>query len=200
MAIPEPITSLVAALNRLPGIGPRSAERIALHLVQSERTDAKQLADAIVQARERIHLCTTCGALTETSPCEICGDSRRDGSLVCVVEQPVDILSLEKSGTFRGKYHVLGGKISPLDGIEPEDLRIAELEKRLTSEPIREIVIALGTDVEGDATGYYLAKRLTRPNLKLTRIAHGLPAGTGLEFADELTLSRALEGRREMNQ
>ena len=200
MAIPEPITSLVAALNRLPGIGPRSAERIALRLVQSERTDAKQLADAIVQARERIHLCTTCGALTETSPCDICSDSRRDGSLVCVVEQPVDILSLEKSGTFRGKYHVLGGKISPLDGIEPEDLRIAELEKRLTSEPIKEIVIALGTDVEGDATGYYLAKRLTRPNLKLTRIAHGLPAGTGLEFADELTLSRALEGRREMNQ
>jgi recombination protein RecR len=198
--IPEPITSLVAALNRLPGIGPRSAERIALHLVQSERADAQQLADAIVRARERIQLCTTCGALTEASPCEICSDTRRDGSVVCVVEQPVDILSLEKSGTFRGKYHVLSGKISPLDGIEPEDLRIAELEKRLTSEPIKEIVIALGTDVEGDATGFYLAKRLTRANLKLTRIAHGLPAGTGLEFADELTLSRALEGRREMNQ
>jgi recombination protein RecR len=200
VAIPEPITSLVAALNRLPGIGPRSAERIALHLVQSDRTDAKQLADTIIRARERIQLCTTCGALTESSPCEICNDSRRDASVVCLVEQPVDILSLEKSGTFRGKYHVLGGKISPLDGIEPEDLRIAELEKRLTSEPIKEIVIALGTDVEGDATGFYLAKRLARPNLKLTRIAHGLPAGTGLEFADELTLSRALEGRREMNQ
>jgi recombination protein RecR len=138
--------------------------------------------------------------LTEASPCDICSDSRRDASVVCLVEQPVDILSLEKSGTFRGKYHVLGGKISPLDGIEPEDLRIAELEKRLASEPIKEIVIALGTDVEGDATGFYLAKRLARPNLKLTRIAHGLPAGTGLEFADELTLSRALEGRREMNQ
>ena len=200
MAIPEPISSLVAALNRLPGVGPRSAERIALHLVQSERADAKQLAEAIIRARERIHLCTICGALTETSPCEICSDTHRDGSVVCVVEQPVDILSLEKSGTFRGKYHVLGGKISPLDGIEPEDLRIAELEKRLTSEPIKEIVIALGTDVEGDATGFYLAKRLTRPHLKLTRIAHGLPAGTGLEFADELTLSRALAGRREMNQ
>jgi recombination protein RecR len=200
VAIPEPITALVAALNRLPGIGPRSAERIALHLVQSERADAKQLAEAIIRARERIELCTTCGALTEASPCDICSDSRRDGSLICVVEQPVDILSLEKSGTFRGKYHVLGGKISPLDGIEPEDLRIAELEKRLAHEPIKEIVIALGTDVEGDATGFYLAKRLTRPNLKLTRIAHGLPAGTGLEFADELTLSRALEGRREMNQ
>ena len=200
MALPEPITSLVAALNRLPGIGPRSAERIALHLVQSDRTDAKQLADAIVRARERIQFCTNCGALTENSPCDICSDARRDASLVCVIEQPVDILSIEKSGTFRGKYHVLGGKISPLDGIEPDDLRIAELEKRLTTEPIKEIVIALGTDVEGDATGFYLAKRLTRSGLKLTRIAHGLPAGTGLEVAGELTLSRALEGRREMNQ
>lgn len=199
MALPEPITALVAALNRLPGIGPRSAERIALHLVQSERADAKQLAEAIVRARERIQLCSTCGALTETSPCDICTDTRRDASVLCIVEQPVDILSVEKSGTFRGKYHVLGGKISPLDGIEPEDLRIAELERRLAQEPIKEIVVALGTDVEGDATGFYLSKRLTRPGLKVTRIAHGLPAGTGLEFADELTLSRALEGRREMN-
>lgn len=199
MALPEPITALIAALNRLPGVGPRSAERIALHLVQSERADAKQLADAVIRARERIQLCATCGALTEISPCDICTDTRRDGSIVCVVEQPVDILSIEKSGTFRGKYHVLGGKISPLDGIEPEDLRIAELERRLAQEPIREIVVALGTDVEGDATGFYLGKRLARPGLKVTRIAHGLPAGTGLEFADELTLSRALEGRREMN-
>jgi recombination protein RecR len=198
MALPESITMLMAALNRLPGIGPRSAERIALHLVQSDVAAAKQLAEAIVRARERIQFCSVCGALTERSPCDICGDGRRDASLVCVVEQPVDILSIEKSGTFRGKYHVLGGKISPLDGIEPEDLRISELEKRLAGEPIREIVIALGTDVEGDATGFYLAKRLARPGLKITRIAHGLPAGTGLEFADELTLSRALEGRREM--
>ena len=199
MALPEPITALVAALNRLPGIGPRSAERIALHLVQSDRADAKQLADAIIRARERIQLCSICGALTENSPCDICTDTRRDASVLCIVEQPVGILSVEKSGTFRGKYHVLGGKISPLDGIEPEDLRIAELERRLTQEPIKEIVVALGTDVEGDATGFYLGKRLTRPGLKVTRIAHGLPAGTGLEFADELTLSRALEGRREMN-
>jgi recombination protein RecR len=199
MALPEPITALVAALNRLPGIGPRSAERIALHLVQSEQADAKHLAEAIVRARERIKLCSICGALTENSPCDICSDARRDASVVCIVEQPVDILSIEKSGTFRGKYHVLGGTISPLDGIEPEDLRIAELEKRLVEEPIKEIVVALGTDVEGDATGFYLAKRLAKPGLKVTRIAHGLPAGTGLEFADELTLSRALEGRREMN-
>jgi recombination protein RecR len=198
MALPESITQLIGALNRLPGIGPRSAERIALHIVQSESADAKQLAEAVLQARERIQFCSICGALTEKSPCEICSDARRDASLVCVVENPVDILSIEKPGTFRGKFHVLGGKISPLDGIEPDDLRIADLEKRLATEPIKEIVIALGTDVEGDATGYYLAKRLARPNLKVTRIAHGLPAGTGLEFADELTLSRALEGRREM--
>jgi recombination protein RecR len=120
--------------------------------------------------------------------------------LVCVVERAVDILSVEKSGAYRGKFHVLGGKISPLDGVEPADLRIAGLEKRLTQEPIREIVIALGTDVEGDATSFYLAKRLARPGLKISRIAYGLPAGSGLEFADELTLSRALEGRREMNE
>lgn len=196
--LPEPITALTTALSKLPGIGPRSAERIALHLVQAETGAVKQLADAIVQARERIHFCTTCGALTEKSPCAICDDPRRDASLICVVERAVDILSIEKSATYRGKFHVLGGKISPLDGVEPEDLRITDLEQRLATEPIKEIVIALGTDVEGDATGYYLAKRLARPNLKISRIAHGLPAGTGLEFADELTLSRALEGRREM--
>ena len=136
--------------------------------------------------------------MTEQSPCPICSDPRRDAALVCVVERAVDILSVEKSGTFRGKFHVLGGKISPLDGVEPEDLRIADLEKRLTLEPIREIIIALGTDVEGDATSNYLAKRLARAGLKISRIAYGLPAGSGLEYADELTLNRALEGRREM--
>jgi recombination protein RecR len=198
MALPEPITALMGALNRLPGIGPRSAERIALYLVQSDAASVRQLADAIVRARERIQFCPVCGALTEASPCDICASPLRDGTFLCVVEQPVDIFSLEKSGTFRGKYHVLGGRISPLDGIEPDDLRIADLEKRLKGEPIKEIVVALGTDVEGDATGFYLAKRLARPGLKITRIAHGLPAGTGLEYADELTLSRALEGRREM--
>lgn len=190
---------MTAALAKLPGIGPRSAERIALHLVQNETGVVKQLANAIVEAREKVHLCTTCGALTEVSPCDICSSPRRDGSLVCVVERPVDILSVDKGGTFHGKFHVLGGKISPLDGVEPEDLRIVELESRLKAEPIKELIIALSTDVEGDATSYYLAKRLARPDLKITRIAHGLPAGTGLEFADELTLSRALEGRRELS-
>jgi len=196
--LPEAISSLISCLSKLPGIGPRSAERIALHLVQAEEHTVKNLAQTIVQVRERVRLCATCGALTEMSPCGTCTDPRRDASLLCVVERPVDILSIEKPSTFRGKYHVLGGKISPLNGVSPEDLRIADLEQRLTREPIKEIVVALGTDVEGDATSSYLASRLRREGLKITRIAHGLPAGTGLEFADELTLSRALEGRREM--
>jgi recombination protein RecR len=198
MPLPEPIVALTAALAKLPGIGPRSAERVALHLVQAETAQVKHLAETMVQARERIRFCETCGSLTETSPCAICTDARRDGSLVCVVERAVDILSLEKSGTYRGKFHVLGGKISPLDGVEPDDLRIAELEKRLAGEPIHEIIVALGTDVEGDATSHYLAKRLAKPGLKISRIGFGLPAGSGLEFADQVTLDRALEGRREM--
>ena len=197
-ALPEPVSALVAVLAKLPGVGPRSAGRIALHLVQAEKGSVQQLADLIVAAREKVHLCEICGALTEKSPCGICTDARRDASLVCVVEKAVDILSIEKSGTFRGKFHVLGGKISPLDGVEPDDLHIAGLETRLTREPVKEVVIALGTDVEGDATSHYLAKRLARPGLKISRIAYGLPAGSGLEFADELTLNRALEGRREM--
>jgi recombination protein RecR len=197
--LPDSITALISVLNKLPGIGPRSAERMALHLVQADSAAVKQLADTMLQAREKIRFCTTCGALTEESPCFICDDHRRDSSLVCVVERAVDILSVEKSGTYRGKFHVLGGKISPLDGVEPDDLHIGALEKRLTQEPIREVIIALSTDVEGDATSHYLAKRLARPGLKISRIAYGLPAGSGLEFADELTLSRALEGRREMS-
>ena len=197
-SLPQPIATLITALNQVPGIGPRSAERIALHLVQAEADSVRQLAQAILAARERIQTCRTCGALTEVQPCALCADPRRDSGLVCVVEQPVDIISIEKSGTFRGKYHVLGGKISPINGVEPEDLRINELEARLENEPIKEIIIALGTDVEGDATTFYLARRLATKGVTTTRIAHGLPAGSGLEFADELTLSRALEGRREI--
>ncbi|MCX7722394.1 MAG: recombination mediator RecR [Verrucomicrobiae bacterium] len=196
--LPEPIAALVTELRKLPGIGPRSAERIALHIVQAPAEKAQQLAATVLQARERIRACSICGALTECSPCAICADPQRDASILCVVEQPTDVLRIEKTGAFRGKYHVLGGKISPINKIGPEQLRIAELEKRLLTEPIREVVLALGTDVESDATGFYLARRLAREGLKVTRIAYGLPAGTGLEFADELTLSRALEGRREL--
>jgi recombination protein RecR len=196
--LPDSISTLITALNRLPGIGPRSAERLALHLVQAESSGVKALAEAILTARERIQFCQICGALTEKQPCAICDDSRRDASIICLVERATDVLSIEKSGTFHGRFHVLGGKISPLNGVGPEDLRIDALEARLRAEPIQEIIVALGTDVEGDATSFYLAKRLGSRGVKVSRIAHGLPAGSGLEFADELTLSRALEGRREM--
>ena len=196
-ALPEPINQLVASLSKLPGIGPRSAERIALHLVQSEKEVVQRLAENVLAAREKIQLCEVCGGLTEKQPCVYCADSRRDASQICVVERPVDILSIEKSGVFRGVYHVLGGKISPLNGVEPEDLRVAELEKRCAGGAVKEIIIALPSDVEGDATSFYLNKLLTPRGISITRIAHGLPVGSGLEFADELTLSRALEGRRQ---
>ncbi len=198
-SLPEPLNLLVAQLAKLPGIGPRSAERIALYLVQADSALSKNLAESVIQARERIRFCSICGAITETDPCAICTDPKRDGRLLCLVERAVDVFSVEKPGTFHGRFHVLGGKISPLNGVGPEDLRIAELERRLQAEPIQEIIVALGTDVEGDATSFYLAKRLATPGLKISRIAHGLPAGAGLEYADELTLSRAIEGRREFS-
>jgi recombination protein RecR len=197
-SVPESVTALAGALQRLPGIGPRSAERIALYLVQTDEQVSKQLAETLIEARSKVRFCEACGGLSETAFCLTCSDTRRDAATLCIVERPVDILSIEKAGSYRGKYHVLGGKISPLNGTEPKDLRIANLEERLAKEPIREIVIALGSDVEGDATGFYLAKRLAREGLRITRIAHGLPAGSGLEFADEVTLNRALEGRREI--
>jgi len=195
-SLPEPISQLLAALNSLPGIGPRSAERLALHIVQSNADSVRHLAQTLVQARERIRTCNVCGALTEQMPCAICADPKRDKTIVCVVERPVDIISVEKGGSYRGLFHVLGGKISPLNGVEPEDLQVAALEMRLKHEPIQEIILALGSDVEGDATSFYLAKRLRAAGVKVTRIAQGLPAGSGLEFADELTLTRALDGRR----
>jgi len=196
-SLPEPLLDLIAVLNKLPGIGPRSAERIALHLVQTDPALAQRLSRSVLEARQRICACSTCGGLTESDPCRICDDARRDTSIICVVERATDILTIEKAGSFRGRYHVLGGRISPTNAIGPEDLRIAELEKRLASEPGKEVVLALGSDVEGDATSFYLAKRLTA-EVRVTRIAHGLPAGAGLDFADEVTLSRALEGRREI--
>jgi recombination protein RecR len=197
MLFPEPISALVAALSRLPGIGPRSAERLALHLVQTESQAVRQLAEALLHAREKIRACSVCGALTERDPCALCADDRRDAGSICVVERPVDVFSLEKAGVFHGKYHVLGGRISPLNGVEPEDLRIAALEARLGG-GVKEIILALSTDVEGDATSFYLAKRLAGKGAKISRLAYGLPAGSGLEFADEITLGRALEGRRDL--
>ena len=199
-SLPESVANLVAALHQLPGIGPRSAERLALHLVQSDLSFVKQLAEVLVAARERVATCSVCGALTEQQPCSLCQDPRREASVLCVVERAVDILSLEKPGSFRGHYHVLGGRLSPLNGIGPEDLRIAELEKRVSSGPIQEVILALASDVEGDATSFYLAKVLGTRGVKVSRIAQGLPVGAGLEFADELTLRRALEGRRPVSE
>jgi recombination protein RecR len=197
-SLPGPMIELMAALGSLPGVGPRTAERLALHIVQADEGAVRQLADALVTARQRVHPCGTCGGLTDIQPCALCADDRRDNTLLCVVERAVDILLIEKAGTFRGRFHVLGGKLSPLNGVEPEDLRIAELEARLGPGVISEVVLALPTDVEGDATSHYLARRLASRPVKVTRLAHGLPAGTGLEFADELTLSRALEGRQPL--
>jgi recombination protein RecR len=195
-SLPEPVAALVVALGQLPGIGPRSAERLALHLVQAESGQVKQLAEALVAAKDRIGFCNSCGALTESQPCSLCVDDRRDSTVLCVVETAVDVINVDKSGVFKGRYHVLAGKISPLNGVGPEDLRIVQLEQRL--EGVTEVILALGTDVEGDATSNYLAQRLGTKEVKVTRIAHGLPAGSGLEYADDLTLIHALEGRREI--
>lgn len=195
----------MAALGRLPGIGPRSAERLALFIAHADPDLVRQLAHALVDAREKVRACEICGSLTEVSPCRLCTSADRDASTLCVVERATDILALEKSGTFRGRYHVLGGRLSPVNGIGPDDLRIAELEQRVRAggespdrPSIREVILALGTDVEGDATAHYLAERLTAAGAQVTRLAAGLPAGSGLDFADELTLSRALEGRRPL--
>ncbi len=197
-ALPNALIALMAELGKLPGIGPRTAERLALHLVQSSPETVKHLARVLVEARDRIRFCERCGALAEAQLCAICNDPRRDPSMICLVERPVDILTMEKANFFRGLYHVLGGRISPVHGVGPEDLRIVQLEQRLKDGPVQELILALGSDVEGDATSFYLAKRLSGQGLKLTRLAHGLPVGSSLEFADELTLSRAIEGRRAL--
>jgi recombination protein RecR len=196
-ALPEALQALIAALGKLPGVGPRSAERIGLHLVQAPAELSNNLAESLTRARSAVQFCTNCGGLTDRQPCAICSDSRRDPTLLCVVEKAVDILAIEKAGSFRGQFHVLGGKLSPLNGVGPEDLRIAHLVQRVPQQGVKEIILALPSDVEGDATSHYLAKTLASSGVRISRIAQGLPAGSGLDYADELTLSRALEGRRD---
>ncbi|MEK0450257.1 MAG: Recombination protein RecR [Verrucomicrobiota bacterium] len=192
---PLPIRVLVGELKRLPGIGPRSAERIALWMVQSRDARAGDVAAAIQTVNERINPCKCCGFFTETELCEFCADTSRDAAILCVVEQPTDVLPLERTGRFRGRYHAIGGRISPLDHIGPEHLRIGELLNRVRDEKPQEIILALGSDVEGEATANYIAVLLREFGVGVTRLAQGLPAGGGLEHADELTLSRALSGR-----
>lgn len=196
---PEPVKDLITQLKRLPGIGPRSAERVAVWLLQSPKADPDMLAAALRTAKETIRPCPACGFFATDQGCALCDDPKRDDHMLCVVEQATDVLPLERSGSFRGRYHCLGGKLSPLDRISPEDLRIPELLRRVdaATEEI-EVILALGSDVEGEATANYLADLLRGKNLRLTRIAQGLPAGGGLEHADGLTLMRAMQGRRSV--
>ena len=193
---PESFRELIRQLRRLSGIGPRSAERIALWMLQSPRARPEELATAITRAVRELKRCRLCGFFSEQETCSLCADSERLGKELCVVEMATDILPLERSGAFRGRYHALGGKLSPLDGIGPEQLRIAELLNRIESEQPSEIILALGADVEGEATAHYLAELVAPRGIKLTRIAQGLPAGGGIEHADPITLQRALLHRR----
>ena len=198
VSYPAAIQGLVGELKRLPGIGPRSAERIALWMLQSRDARPLEVARAIREVQETVHPCPRCGFFTTEPLCQICADPSRDPSLICVVEQPTEILPLERTGGFRGLYHALGGRISPLDHIGPEDLRIDSLIDRIKSEAPTEIILALGSDVEGEATASYLADLLRELPVSVTRLAQGLPAGGGLDQADELTLSRALAGRTRL--
>lgn len=193
---PESFRDLIRQLRRLPGIGPRSAERIALWMLQSPRARPEELAAVITRAVQHLKTCRLCGFFTEQEACALCVDLDRAGKELCVVEMATDILPLERAGAFRGRYHALGGKLSPLDGIGPEQLRIAALLQRIDSEHPSEIILALGADVEGEATAHYLAEMITPKGIKLTRLAQGLPAGGGIEHADPITLQRALINRR----
>jgi recombination protein RecR len=195
---PPALRELVAQLRRMPGVGPRSAERIALWMVQARENQPEEIVRAITQTRTAVHPCKLCGYFATNELCDICADSSRNVDLLCVVEQPTDILPLEKTSAFRGRYHSLGGRISPLDHIGPEDLLIKELLERVEKEKFSEIIFALAADVEGEATTSYLVDLLKNKSISLTRIARGLPAGTALESADELTLSQALSGRTKL--
>ncbi|HUI07007.1 MAG TPA: recombination mediator RecR [Verrucomicrobiae bacterium] len=198
MDYPQPVHNLIAQLARLPGIGKRSAERIALHLLKADGDANRQLAQAVLDAKARIRNCSRCGGYTEHDPCEICASPRRDQTAICVVEGPNDILTLERAGVHRGVYHALMGRISPLSGIGPEQLRVDPLLERVKRDKPAEIILALGADVESEATASYLVDQLKPLGVAVSRIALGLPAGSALESADEVTLARALEGRRKL--
>ena len=191
------VENLVAQLTRLPGIGARTAQRLAFHILQRPADEALALSSALQEVKERVRFCRECGNLTEEELCGICLDQRRDHALICVVEQPVDVVSLERTHEFRGLYHVLGGALSPLDGVDPGDLRIDELFRRVEANGVQEVVLATNPNMTGEATAAFLADRL-RGRVRVTRLASGLPVGGDLEYADEVTLGRALSGRREM--
>jgi recombination protein RecR len=193
-----PIQDLIDELSRLPGIGPKSAQRLAFHIVKQPPDDAKRLAEALLGAKERISFCQECGNVAEGERCRICRDAGRDPTVLCVVEEPKDAATIEKAGVIKGRYHVLGGAISPLDGIGPEDLRVQELLDRVERQGVAEVIIATNPNLEGNATAMYVAALLKPLGVRVTRLASGLPVGGDLEYADEVTLSQALEGRREL--
>ena len=194
-----PVQALIDELGRLPGIGPKSAQRIAFHLLKLPTLDAVRLADAIKEAKARIQFCQRCFNISEHPECELCSDHRRDPALLCVVEEPRDIVALEKTRDFRGRYHVLGGAINPIEGIGPDQLRIKELLARINDETVTEVICCTNPNIEGEATAMYLARLIEPLGVAVTRIASGLPVGGDLEYADELTLSRALEGRQRIS-
>ena len=193
------VADLIDELGRLPGIGPKSAQRIAFYLLQADPADVRRLADVLVTVKERVRFCMICGHVTEEETCRICRDPRRDPAALCVVEESKDVIAIEKTGEYRGRYHVLGGAISPIDGIGPDDLRIRELLARLADGEVTEIIIATDPNLEGEATATYLARLLAPMGLTVTRLASGLPVGGDLEYADEVTLGRAFAGRRRLD-
>ena len=194
----RPVERLITELSKLPSIGPKSAQRIAFHIIRGRKDDALGLAEALKEVKERIKPCRRCFNLTEAEECEICRDARRDQSAICVVEDPYDIGPIERTGEYRGLYHVLGGALSPVDGIEPEDLRIAELVERIEKEETKEIVIATNPNTTGEATAMFIAQEVRDLPVRVTALASGLPVGGDLEYADEVTLGRAFAGRREL--
>jgi recombination protein RecR len=190
------VQELIDELGRLPGIGPKSAQRIAFHILQTESFDTSRLAQILTEVREKVHFCAICGNVAEQETCSICRDPRRAQNVICVVEEAKDVAAIERTREFRGLYHVLGGALSPIDGIGPNDLRFAQLMKRLADGTVDEVIIATDPNLEGEATATYLSRLLVQPGLTVTRLASGLPVGGDLEYADEVTLGRAFEGRR----
>ena len=196
--IPQPVLRLIEAFSRLPGIGPKSASRLTYYLLRSQSDDTTELAEALTELRERTRFCSVCFNITEENPCPICKSEERDRTVICVVEEPLDVMAIERTREYRGLYHVLHGVISPMDGIGPEDLRIRELIDRVDAGTIKEVILATNPSLEGENTAMYIQRKISKPIIKITRLARGLPMGGDLEYADEVTLARALEGRREM--
>jgi recombination protein RecR len=194
---PEPISRLIDAFHKLPGVGPKSAQRLAYHILRTPEQEAASLAEAIMDVKQRIVFCGTCLNITESDPCSYCRDLRRDRSLICVVEQPLDILALERAGGFRGLYHVLHGVLNPMDGIGPEEIHVRELLERLRSGEVKEVIMATNPSLEGEATSMYIQRLVSPIGVRVTRLARGLPSGADLEYTDDVTLARALEGRQD---